>query len=309
MKFATLQKPNRGPPRFALKPRQMPSPTGLSALCGLGRSPVLPAPSRSGWLAPTTGSVCASASKARGRNVGGGSADPRAGQRTCACTVRHGLSLLITWNPCYCAKLREPEIFEPMTLARKQRTDPRGAPPRPLQRAPAASPLRSQPQFTAMHPLVRARLREDARNDRYEQEADRIAGAVLRMPKPGAGQPAATQGLPAHRRAGFHAPAESGMASLPGRGQPLAQPLRDFFEPRFGYDFSDVRLHTDTRAAGLAESIQARAFAVGKEVVFGVGQFAPETSQGRQLMAHELTHVVQQERGRAIFARDDSASA
>jgi hypothetical protein len=149
-----------------------------------------------------------------------------------------------------------------------------------------------------MHPLVRARLRVGARNDRHEHEADRIVGAVLRMPKPGVGQSAATQGLfPAKRQAGFHAPAESGMASLPARGQPLAQPLRDFFEPRFGYDFSDVRLHTDARAAGLAESIQARAFAVGNEVVFGMGEFAPETSRGRELIAHELTHVVQQESG------------
>ena len=86
------------------------------------------------------------------------------------------------------------------------------------------------------------------------------------------------------------------MPSLPGRGQPLAQPLRDFFEARFGHDFRDVHLHTDTPAAGLAESIHARAFAVGQEVVFGAGEFAPETSRGRELMAHELTHVVQQER-------------
>jgi hypothetical protein len=70
-------------------------------------------------------------------------------------------------------------------------------------------------------------------------------------------------------------------------------------EPRFGYDFSGVRIHTDARAAELAGAIQARAFAVGQEIVFGAGEFAPETNHGRQLMAHELTHVVQQERGAA----------
>jgi hypothetical protein len=70
-------------------------------------------------------------------------------------------------------------------------------------------------------------------------------------------------------------------------------------EPRFGYDFSGVRIHTDARAAELAGAIQARAFAVGQEIFFGAGEFAPETSHGRQLMAHELTHVVQQERGAA----------
>jgi hypothetical protein len=70
-------------------------------------------------------------------------------------------------------------------------------------------------------------------------------------------------------------------------------------EPRFGYDFSGVRIHTDARAAELAGAIQARAFAVGEDIVFGAGEFAPETSHGRQLMAHELTHVVQEERGAA----------
>ena len=92
---------------------------------------------------------------------------------------------------------------------------------------------------------------------------------------------------------------EGGIHLLHGRGRPLAQPLRDFFAPRFGHDFSGVRIHTDARAAELAGAIQARAFAVGQEIVFGDGEFAPETSRGRQLMAHELTHVVQQERGAA----------
>jgi len=90
---------------------------------------------------------------------------------------------------------------------------------------------------------------------------------------------------------------EGGIHSLHGRGRPLSQPLCDFYAPRFGYDFSDVHIHTDARAAQLAGAIQARAFAVGQEIVFGAGEFAPETSQGRELMAHELTHVVQQEAG------------
>ncbi len=92
------------------------------------------------------------------------------------------------------------------------------------------------------------------------------------------------------------------MNSLPGQGQPLSQPLRDFFNSRFGHDFSHVRIHTDGRAAELAEAIQARAFAVGRDVVFGAGEFEPETSRGQELLAHELAHVVQQERGAAPSA-------
>jgi hypothetical protein len=85
--------------------------------------------------------------------------------------------------------------------------------------------------------------------------------------------------------------------NLWGHGQPLTQPLRGFFESRFGHDFGRVRIHAGAQAAGLAESMQARAFAIGRDVVFGAGEFAPDTSRGRELMAHELTHVVQQEGG------------
>lgn len=77
-------------------------------------------------------------------------------------------------------------------------------------------------------------------------------------------------------------------------GQPLDSATRAFFEPRFGHDFSRVRVHTDDRAAESAESVSALAYTVGRDIVFGAGQFAPSTSAGRKLLAHELTHVGQQ---------------
>ena len=77
-------------------------------------------------------------------------------------------------------------------------------------------------------------------------------------------------------------------------GQPLAPPLREFFEPRLGYDFGRVRIHTDARAADSARKLQAKAFTVGRDVFFGAGQYAVDKPEGRQLLAHELTHVVQQ---------------
>ncbi|MDA1273066.1 MAG: DUF4157 domain-containing protein [Verrucomicrobia bacterium] len=80
-------------------------------------------------------------------------------------------------------------------------------------------------------------------------------------------------------------------------GQPLDAATRSFMEPRFGRDFSAVKVHTDSRAAESAGAVNALAYTVGPHVVFGLGQYAPGTSSGRRLMAHELTHTVQQSRG------------
>ena len=88
---------------------------------------------------------------------------------------------------------------------------------------------------------------------------------------------------------------DSGIKSMRGGGQPLPKSSRAYFEPRFGADFSSVKIHTNTSAMHMARSINAKAFTFGKDVVFGEGQYSPQTSNGKRLMAHELTHVVQQE--------------
>ena len=87
---------------------------------------------------------------------------------------------------------------------------------------------------------------------------------------------------------------ESRIKSLKGSGQPLSNSTREFFEPRFGTNFNQVRLHMDPQAAEIAKFVNAKAFTTGNEVVFGAGQYSPETSNGKRLLAHELTHVVQQ---------------
>jgi uncharacterized protein DUF4157 len=74
----------------------------------------------------------------------------------------------------------------------------------------------------------------------------------------------------------------------------MPQSARSFFEPRFGYNFSVVRLHTGKNAVQATGVINAKAFTIGRDIVFGAGQYRPETEQGRSLLAHELTHVVQQ---------------
>jgi len=88
--------------------------------------------------------------------------------------------------------------------------------------------------------------------------------------------------------------ARTGAALVPDAGQPLAVSLRGFFEPRFGYSFDQVRVHTGGAAAESARAVNALAYTVGRDIVFGAGQYRPDTSAGQRLLAHELTHVVQQ---------------
>lgn len=79
-----------------------------------------------------------------------------------------------------------------------------------------------------------------------------------------------------------------------GGGEPLSESARAYFEPRFGQDFSGVRVHHGSQAAESAQAINARAYTTGQDVVFGAGEYTPETGEGKRLLAHELTHVVQQ---------------
>lgn len=87
---------------------------------------------------------------------------------------------------------------------------------------------------------------------------------------------------------------ESSINSLRRGGQPLPESARNYFEPRFGYDFSQVMVHTSNAAARAARSVNARAYTVGRDVVFGAGQYAPRTNEGQRLLSHELVHVMQQ---------------
>lgn len=115
-----------------------------------------------------------------------------------------------------------------------------------------------------------------------------------------AGNQAVTQLL---QRAQHHSSSGSPMSQAPSivhkvlcsPGQPLAAVTRAFMEARFGYDFSQVRIHTDAQAADSARAVNAQAYTVGSNVVFGAGQYAPEAREGKRLIAHELSHVVQQQ--------------
>jgi Domain of unknown function (DUF4157) len=90
---------------------------------------------------------------------------------------------------------------------------------------------------------------------------------------------------------------ERSIESARGGGHALDHSVRAKMEPAFGADFGGVRIHTDARADGLSTALSARAFATGNDIFFRQGQYDPGSSNGRELLAHELTHVVQQTGG------------
>ncbi len=97
--------------------------------------------------------------------------------------------------------------------------------------------------------------------------------------------------------------------ALRSSGQPLAPETRSLFEARFGHDFSKVRVHSDDRAAKSALLLGASAYTVGEDVVFGSNQYSAGTTRGRQLLAHELTHVVQQASNGGIASIPETVSS
>lgn len=148
---------------------------------------------------------------------------------------------------------------------------------------------------------LQAKLAISEPGDAYEQEADRVAEQVMRMSP--AGENTKQNGRMAQtivqRRATGSA---TGVAEAPpsvhevlnSPGQPLDTAVRTFFEPRFAQDFSQVRVHTDSKAVESARVVNALSYTVGQDVVFGARQYMPSSGTGRRLLAHELTHVVQQ---------------
>lgn len=103
--------------------------------------------------------------------------------------------------------------------------------------------------------------------------------------------------------------ASSAASTATRGGTPLSTDLRAYFEPRFGHDFSRVRIHADAEGSKAARSVQARAYTYGSDIVFGAGEYAPATPQGRRLLAHELAHVIQQGGGASSPSNADPATA
>jgi hypothetical protein len=140
--------------------------------------------------------------------------------------------------------------------------------------------------------LMQTKLDVGTTDDPLEREADRVADQLSATPSNAAPVPIRLSTGSSSAAAGT-AP-ESVDRALAGTGEPLNRPLRQDMEQRFGHDFSRVRVHTDATAARSARDVNAHAYTVGREIVFGAGRFAPGTSRGRNLIGHELTHVLQQ---------------
>jgi hypothetical protein len=138
-------------------------------------------------------------------------------------------------------------------------------------------------------------------NDPLEDEADTVADKVMRMPEPAFAQRKCTEceEIKLQRKSGEESSSRMEAPSfvydvLNSGGQMLDSDTRNFFEPRFGHDFSDVRIHDNKKAAESANSINALAYTVGNDIVFNKGQYSPNTDTGKKLLGHELTHVLQQ---------------
>jgi HEAT repeat protein len=137
-------------------------------------------------------------------------------------------------------------------------------------------------------------------DDPLEHEAARLADRVM------TGRP--TEPLHERTQAGPDLREMNGSVAtetplLHGGGSPLPSAARAFFEPGFGHDFASVRIHSDSEAASLAASFDARAFTLGRHIVFGSGEYSTATGEGRRLLAHELAHVTQQQGSPALIQR------
>jgi hypothetical protein len=154
--------------------------------------------------------------------------------------------------------------------------------------------------------------RQPASNDqRSETEADHVADQSLSQSQApfARAQSGALTGLAIQRLrvegSGVNEAPPEVNAALSEPGQPLDRRTRSFFESRFGADFSAVRIHTDATAAQSARAVSARAYTVGRDIFFNLGEFAPQGSAGLQLLAHELAHTIQQTGGGAASTTTD----
>ena len=178
---------------------------------------------------------------------------------------------------------------------------------------PITSSALSQKDHLMCMPFFQPKLTINNPNDVYEQEADAMADKVMRMEQPG--MQLKPLPLTSIQRKCEHCEEEEKkmqrkeintekttadnnlenyVGGLQSGGQPLPNEVRNFYEPKFGYDFSKVKIHSGSVAAKSAQSINALAYTTGNNIVFNSEQYAPHTDNGKKLLGHELTHVVQQ---------------
>ncbi len=179
------------------------------------------------------------------------------------------------------------------------------------------------PKSTFFSPTIQTKLEVGSPNDKYEQEADSVADRVINN----AGNSSISESSPGIQRKCAACEEEekvqrkhlnitpiiqkSGnegggvandaisiqIAASKGGGTPMGESTKSFMENRFGNDFSGIRIHTDSNAIQLSQNLDAQAFTVGNDVFFNQGKYSPDSDSGKHLLAHELTHTVQQNGG------------
>ncbi len=174
--------------------------------------------------------------------------------------------------------------------------------------------------FTGPRLPIQRKLKVGSTDDPLEHEADRVADEVTRTPAAASAMSSAPPQLSRKcaacegeeklqkKEADVAAPALSEAPAsvheaLRSPGHRLDAGTRHYFEARFGYDFRQVRVHSSTTAGKSAQDLNASAYTVGRNIVFGPNRYAPETAPGRRLLAHELAHVTQQRSGAAFVQR------
>jgi hypothetical protein len=143
----------------------------------------------------------------------------------------------------------------------------------PSSSRPAASATRAAPASTSVPSTNRAAIRLSQPGDASERAADRMAHEAV--------------------HGGKHAPAVRAQTAKSGSGERLPDQMRGRLEAGFGTSLDDVRVHTGSNAAAAAQAVSARAFAIGSDIAFGAGQFQPGTTEGQELIAHEVAHTLQ----------------
>ena len=205
---------------------------------------------------------------------------------------------------------------------------PNRAPVHPILHLQRTLGNRSVQRLLRSHAL-QARLKISQPGDVYEQEAERTAEQVMRMPDPGSAKKKEREPIPIMAKAIYGQSCESApdqgreeeekeetpvmaraccgelhhanehlenqLSRTRSEGSALSDAARSFMESRFGHDFSGVRIHTDTHAVQMAKDLNAEAFTTGNHVYFNAGRYNPETQTGKRLLSHELTHVIQQQ--------------
>ncbi|TKK69876.1 DUF4157 domain-containing protein [Ilyomonas limi] len=182
--------------------------------------------------------------------------------------------------------------------------------------AHSASSYSSKPSF-----VVQTKLEVGQPNDTYEQEADAVAAKVMRMPDPDFVQRKCAKCEQEDKEkiqrktitsvqsksdgnTAINNTVASSIQFSKGKGASLDTTTNSFMSSRFGSDFSTVKIHTDGEAVQMNRELNAKAFTVGNDIYFNEGQYQPNSIEGKQLLAHELTHVVQQNKfGKMISAK------